>query len=243
MPDEVPVAAVLRYTDASTPSAAPTRGERHPVSDPHQPATPPGTDQADIERRAALAEVLGKEVWPADRDTLVAKAQEGNAPDGVLAQLRRLPEGSSSRTSRTSPRRWASAPSSSGSDMPSMKDPRPEALANVTEDNVETRAQLLPEEEAVEGGPAGAGRPRPEDPGRGDPRRVRGADRCTPTPTTPRAGTGSRRTPPTCPDVRHEHPVQLRWSDPDTLGHVNHARALSLLEDARLAMATDRAGA
>jgi len=36
--------------------------------------------------------------------------------------------------------------------------------------------------------------------------------------------------------VRHEHPVQLRWSDPDMLGHVNHARALSLLEDARLAM-------
>jgi acyl-CoA thioester hydrolase len=36
--------------------------------------------------------------------------------------------------------------------------------------------------------------------------------------------------------VRHEHLVQLRWSDPDSLGHVNHARALSLLEDARLAM-------
>jgi acyl-CoA thioester hydrolase len=36
--------------------------------------------------------------------------------------------------------------------------------------------------------------------------------------------------------VRHEHAVQLRWSDPDSLGHVNHARALSLIEDARLAM-------
>ena len=34
-----------------------------------------------------------------------------------------------------------------------------------------------------------------------------------------------------------EHSVQLRWSDPDTYGHVNHARALSLIEDARLAMA------
>jgi hypothetical protein len=63
------------------------------VSDPHQPATSPGTDQGDIERRAALAEALGKEVWPADRDTLVAKAEEGTAPDAVLAQLRRLPEG------------------------------------------------------------------------------------------------------------------------------------------------------
>lgn len=41
----------------------------------------------------------------------------------------------------------------------------------------------------------------------------------------------------------HEHGVQLRWSDPDSLGHVNHARALSLLEDARLAMAERGFGA
>ncbi len=63
------------------------------MSDPHQPGTPSGTDPGDIERRAALAEALGKEVWPADRDSLLAKAQESNAPDGVLAQLRRLPAG------------------------------------------------------------------------------------------------------------------------------------------------------
>jgi acyl-CoA thioester hydrolase len=37
--------------------------------------------------------------------------------------------------------------------------------------------------------------------------------------------------------VRHEHPVHLRWSDPDSYGHVNHARVLSLFEDARLAWA------
>ena len=42
--------------------------------------------------------------------------------------------------------------------------------------------------------------------------------------------------------MRHEHPVQLRWSDPDSLGHVNHARALALIEDARLAMAEGAAG-
>ena len=35
--------------------------------------------------------------------------------------------------------------------MPSMKDPSPEAIANVTEHNVETRAQLLPEEQAAGG--------------------------------------------------------------------------------------------
>jgi acyl-CoA thioester hydrolase len=39
--------------------------------------------------------------------------------------------------------------------------------------------------------------------------------------------------------VRHRHAVQLRWSDADLYGHVNHARALSLLEDARLVMGSD----
>ncbi len=41
--------------------------------------------------------------------------------------------------------------------------------------------------------------------------------------------------------MRHQHAVQLRWSDPDVYGHVNHARALSLLEDARLTMAAGAA--
>ena len=63
------------------------------MTDPHEPGTPAGTDPGDIERRAALAEALGKEVWPADRDTLVAKAEEAHAGDAVLAQLRRLPGG------------------------------------------------------------------------------------------------------------------------------------------------------
>ena len=63
------------------------------MTDPHQPATSPGTDPADVERRAAIAEALGKEVWPADRDALVAKAQESNAPGTVLSALHRLPDG------------------------------------------------------------------------------------------------------------------------------------------------------
>jgi hypothetical protein len=63
------------------------------VTDPHAPATSPGTSEADVDRRSAIAEALGKEVWPADRDTLVSKAQEGNAPDRVLSDLRRLPGG------------------------------------------------------------------------------------------------------------------------------------------------------
>ncbi len=35
--------------------------------------------------------------------------------------------------------------------MPSMKDPSPEAIANVTESNVHSRGHLLPEEQSVEG--------------------------------------------------------------------------------------------
>ena len=63
------------------------------MSDPHQAATSPGIDPGDVERRAAIAEALGKEVWPADRDRLVAKAEESSAPDCVPGQLRRLPAG------------------------------------------------------------------------------------------------------------------------------------------------------
>ena len=61
------------------------------MTDPHAPGTAPGTNEGDLERRAAIAEALGKEVWPADRNRLVAKAEESGAPDAVLGQLRRLP--------------------------------------------------------------------------------------------------------------------------------------------------------
>ena len=63
------------------------------MTDPHQEGTPAGIDPADVERRSQIAEALGKEVWPADRDALVAKAQESDALDTVLAALRRLPAG------------------------------------------------------------------------------------------------------------------------------------------------------
>ena len=63
------------------------------MSDPHQEGTPAGIDPADVERRSQLAEALGKEVWPADRDTLVAKAQESSGRDDVVSALRRLPAG------------------------------------------------------------------------------------------------------------------------------------------------------
>jgi acyl-CoA thioester hydrolase len=34
----------------------------------------------------------------------------------------------------------------------------------------------------------------------------------------------------------HVYHAQVRWSDPDTLGHINHARYLSYFEDARMTL-------
>ena len=52
---------------------------------------PEGLTEADVEQRSELASYLGKEVWPADRDALLAKAQEQNAPDRVIDLVERLP--------------------------------------------------------------------------------------------------------------------------------------------------------
>lgn len=50
-------------------------------------------DDDDVRRRSEVAQHLGTGVWPADREALLDKAAENDAPDGVLAQLRRLPQG------------------------------------------------------------------------------------------------------------------------------------------------------
>ena len=42
--------------------------------------------------------------------------------------------------------------------------------------------------------------------------------------------------------MRHEHETQLRWSDADMLGHLNHARLLGLIEDARMAVIGESPG-
>ncbi|HWH28783.1 MAG TPA: DUF2795 domain-containing protein [Mycobacteriales bacterium] len=52
---------------------------------------PDGMTEADVEQRAQIASYLGKEVWPAGSQALVAKATELGAPDDVVDQLRRLP--------------------------------------------------------------------------------------------------------------------------------------------------------
>jgi Protein of unknown function (DUF2795) len=55
--------------------------------------TPAGMTPADVEGRSELAAYLGKEVYPADRETLLATALRDGAPSSVLARLQNLPAG------------------------------------------------------------------------------------------------------------------------------------------------------
>jgi Protein of unknown function (DUF2795) len=55
--------------------------------------TPDGMTAEDVERRSRLASYLDRSVFPAVRETLVESAEANHAPDDVLADLRRLPDG------------------------------------------------------------------------------------------------------------------------------------------------------
>jgi hypothetical protein len=56
-------------------------------------AAPPGMSREDVARRSEFATALRPSAFPADRDELVRVATEENAPDAILAELRRLPSG------------------------------------------------------------------------------------------------------------------------------------------------------
>jgi hypothetical protein len=56
-------------------------------------AAPPGMRPEDVEQRAELASYLGKAVYPAVREMLIDRAIEAEAPDAVVALLKRLPSG------------------------------------------------------------------------------------------------------------------------------------------------------
>jgi Protein of unknown function (DUF2795) len=55
--------------------------------------TPPGMTEQDVEGRSQLATYLGKDIYPAAREALLERATDSNAPDAILDQLRRLPDG------------------------------------------------------------------------------------------------------------------------------------------------------
>jgi len=85
-----------RETRAQDWNTAEPSGEDQPDVDLAPNATlhggvPEGMTDRDVEERAQLAASLGKEVYPAGSEALIAKAQEMNAPDVVLDLLQRLP--------------------------------------------------------------------------------------------------------------------------------------------------------
>ncbi|MFC5380030.1 DUF2795 domain-containing protein [Aquipuribacter nitratireducens] len=53
----------------------------------------PEPDRTDVDTRSEVAQALGKEVWPADRDTLRQLAVDNAASDRVLRILDSLPAG------------------------------------------------------------------------------------------------------------------------------------------------------
>ena len=55
--------------------------------------TPVGMDQAAVEARAELARWLRRADFPSDGPTLAQAAREHHAPDAVVAELERLPQG------------------------------------------------------------------------------------------------------------------------------------------------------
>lgn len=71
-------------------------GEDQPPSDRDpvgfgSAAPPPGMAPGDVEVRTETARFLGTDSFPADRERLVAVAQENQATDAVLDRLRGLP--------------------------------------------------------------------------------------------------------------------------------------------------------
>ncbi|MGI8807151.1 MAG: DUF2795 domain-containing protein [Acidimicrobiales bacterium] len=55
-------------------------------------------DHDEAEARSRLAAHLRPSIWPADREQLLACAEELHAPPDVLADLRRLPDGTFTHT-------------------------------------------------------------------------------------------------------------------------------------------------
>ncbi len=75
-------------------------GEDQPIPDTRLAGSAVGDVEGDDElttdereARAELAAHLGKEIWPANRQTLEDVATEDQAPAHILAMLRRLPDG------------------------------------------------------------------------------------------------------------------------------------------------------
>jgi hypothetical protein len=55
--------------------------------------TPEGMSRSDLDDRAELASLLGKEIWPADALVIKERIREGNGPDRIRDLVTALPQG------------------------------------------------------------------------------------------------------------------------------------------------------
>jgi hypothetical protein len=55
--------------------------------------TPEGMTRSDLDDRAELASLLGKEIWPADAGVIKERIREGNGPDRLRDMVASLPQG------------------------------------------------------------------------------------------------------------------------------------------------------
>ncbi|WP_344979889.1 DUF2795 domain-containing protein [Streptosporangium fragile] len=79
------------------PEPMPAPGEEELASGPrppaHEPGSPEGMSPEDVDRRSNLARwISGVHAFPADRATLLARAESQSAPDPVLSAVRSLPD-------------------------------------------------------------------------------------------------------------------------------------------------------
>ena len=66
--------------------------DRVPGGTDTRAGAPEGMTPEDLQRRAELAAALGKEIWPADTETVQRIVEESNAPDHVRELVARLPQ-------------------------------------------------------------------------------------------------------------------------------------------------------
>ncbi|MFC0509254.1 DUF2795 domain-containing protein [Micromonospora costi] len=59
---------------------------------------PKGMSSQDVERRSRFGRFITMTALPGDRDTLIANARDNDAPDDIIADLQRLPDGTQYQT-------------------------------------------------------------------------------------------------------------------------------------------------
>jgi hypothetical protein len=67
-------------------------GDDQPLAGTPRGGAPEGMTPADLDARAELASLLGKEIWPADTATVQRRVRDRSGPDRIIDLVDRLPE-------------------------------------------------------------------------------------------------------------------------------------------------------